>query len=184
MDIGRIENIIAKTKPDGIVIGNWGALAIKFNGEKHGKYSLNIFNDISMDALVKKGVIPEVSVELNAEHALRMKNKNFIYYAHGHIPVMHFKGEYKEKSLTDEKQYTFPLRIVNGNTEMLYSRPIATFEGIKKLIDGGVRHFVLDLNKDVTTIIRAYQSIIESKNPDLSYLKKGTTVGNFLKVVA
>ncbi len=183
-DIERIEDIIKKVKPHGIVIGNWGLLGIPFSGEKHGKFSLNIFNDVSLIALRKKGIIPTVSVELNAKQAVNLQQKDFIYYAHGHIPVMHFKGEFRERSLTDEVGYTFPLRVVNGNTEMLYSRPIALYENILELVDHGVHYFLLDLNKDVSTIIQAYQNILAHKKQDITMLKKGTTIGNFVKGVA
>lgn len=183
-DIEKIQQIVHMIKPDGITIGNWGLLALKFNGEKHGKFSLNNFNDISVTELRKKGVLPTVSAELNAKQVLNMKNKEFIYYAHGQIPVMHFKGVYPQKALTDEVNYTFPLRTVNGNTEMLYSRPIATFEKARGLIEGGVKWFLLDLTKDTTTIIRAYQNIIKGVEQDISMLKKGTTIGNYVKGVA
>ncbi|MBI5390363.1 U32 family peptidase [Candidatus Woesearchaeota archaeon] len=183
-DIDAAEEIIQRIKPDGIVIGNWGMLAVPFAGEKHGKYSLNMMNDISMQELQKFGVIPTISVEINAQQAMACKNKNYIYYAHGQIPVMHFKGSYEERSLTDEKGYTFPLRQVNGNTEMLYSRPIATFESILPLIDAGVKYFLLDLNRNTTTIIKAYQKIINHVPQDISMLKKGTTLGNYNKGVA
>ena len=183
-DIEKIKNIIENIKPDGITIGNWGLLGIDFKGEKHGKYSLNIFNDVSAAGLLEKEVLPTISPELNTKQILNMKNKEFIYYAHGQIPVMHFKGAYSEKSLTDEMKYTFPLRTVNGNTEMLYSRPLAMFEKIKELIDGGVKYYLLDLNRDTTTIIKAYQNIINGVKQDISFLKKGTTIGNWVKGVA
>ncbi|HLC77564.1 MAG TPA: DUF3656 domain-containing protein [Candidatus Nanoarchaeia archaeon] len=183
-DIEKIQRIIDKIKSDGITIGNWGLLSIKFAGEKHGKFSLNVFNDVSVSELGKRGVLPTVSAELNAKQALNMKNKEFIYYAHGQIPVMHFKGAYPQKALTDEMQYTFPLRTVNGNTEMLYSRPIALFEKVRELIDGGVKWFLLDLTRDTTTIINAYQDILAGVDKDISMLKKGTTIGNYVKGVA
>jgi len=183
-DIGKIQQIVDAIKPDGITIGNWGLLALKFTGEKHGKFSLNVFNDISVSALRGKGVLPAISAELNAKQVLNMKNKEFIYYAHGQIPVMHFKGAYPQKALTDEMKYTFPLRTVNGNTEMLYSRPIAVFEKMGELIEGGVKWFLLDLAKDTTTIIRAYQNILKGVEQDISMLKKGTTIGNYVKGVA
>ena len=133
-DIQKIQQIVDKIKPAGITLGNWGLLAVKFNGEKHGKFSLNVFNDLSVNGLRARGVLPTASAELNAKQVLNMKNKEFIYYAHGQIPVMHFKGAYPQRALTDEMQYTFPLRTVNGNTEMLYSRPIAVFEKMNELI--------------------------------------------------
>src|SRR3989344_2338796 len=184
LDIERIQQIVNKVKPDGITIGNWGLLALKFAGEKHGKFSLNVFNDISVSALREKGVLPTISAELNAKQVLNMKNKEFIYYAHGQLPVMHFKGAYPQKALTDEMDYTFPLRTVNGNTEMLYSRPIAIFEKVNELIGGGVKWFLLDLTKDTTTIIKAYQNVIKGVEQDISMLKKGTTIGNYVKGVA
>ena len=183
-DIEKIQQLVNKIKPDGITIGNWGLLDLKFNGEKHGKFSLNTFNDISVNGLREKGVLPTVSAELNAKQVLNMKNKEFIYYAHGQIPVMHFKGAYPQRALTDEMQYTFPLRTVNGNTEMLYSRPIAVFEKVRELINGGVKYFLLDLSRDTTTIIKAYQNIIAGVDKDISMLKKGTTIGNYVKGVA
>ena len=183
-DIFKIEAIINDIKPDGIVIGNWGLLGIVFKGIKHGKYSLNTFNDVSAAELRKLDILPMLSIELNAKQVLNFKNKEFIYYCHGRIPVMHFKGEYSEKKLTDEKGYTFPLRIINNNTEMLYSRPIALFEKIKPLFEGGVTYFMLDLEKDVTTILQTYKNILSDKKLDISMLKKGTTIGNYLKGVA
>ncbi len=183
-DIEKIQQIVDQVKPDGITIGNWGLLALTFSGEKHGKYSLNVFNDNSVSALLKKGVLPTLSPELNAKQVLNMKNKEFMYYAHGQLPVMHFKGAYPQKALTDEMNYTFPLRAVNGNTEMLYSRPIALFEKVHELVEGGVRWFLLDLNTDTTTIIRAYQNVLNGVEQDISMLKKGTTIGNYAKGVA
>jgi len=185
-DIIRAEKIISEITPDGVCIGNWGMLGIKakFSGEKHGKYSLNVFNDIDVSALREIGILPMISPELSAGEIAKFSNKEFIYYAHGEIPVMHFKGKFIEKSLTDEKGYTFPLRIVNGNTEMLYSRSIAVYEHVLELIDSGIKYFFLDLNKDTMTIIRTYQNILASKIEDISMLKKGTTVGNFRKIVA
>ena len=184
VDFEKIQQLVNKIKPDGVTIGNWGLLDLKFSGEKHGKFSLNIFNDVSVKGLRDRGVLPTVSAELNAKQVLNMKNKEFIYYAHGQIPVMHFKGAYPQKSLTDEMQYTFPLRTVNGNTEMLYSRPIAIFEKIRELMAGGVKWFLLDLSRDTTTIIKAYQNIINGVEQDISMLKKGTTIGNYVKGVA
>jgi len=67
---------------------------------------------------------------------------------------------------------------------MLYSRPIATFEGVRELLQGGIRYFLLDLSKDTSTLITAYQNIIEEKQQDISMLKKGTTQGNFDRGVA
>ena len=183
-DFEKIQQLVNKIKPDGVTIGNWGLLDLKFNGEKHGKFSLNVFNDVSVNALRQRGILPTVSAELNAKQVLNMKNKEFIYYTHGQIPVMHFKGAYPQRALTDEMQYTFPLRTVNGNTEMLYSRPIAVFEKITELINGGVKWFLLDLSRDTTTIIKAYQNIIAGVEQDISMLKKGTTIGNYVKGVA
>ncbi len=184
VDFEKIQQLVNKIKPDGVTIGNWGLLDLAFSGEKHGKFSLNVFNDLSVSALREKGVLPTVSAELNAKQVLNMKNKEFIYYAHGQIPVMHFKGAYPQKALTDEMQYTFPLRTVNGNTEMLYSRPIAVFEKVRELIQGGVKFFLLDLSRDTTTIIKAYQNVINGVEQDISMLKKGTTIGNYVKGVA
>src|SRR3989344_4561265 len=183
-DIERIQQIVDTIKPDGITIGNWGILGVVFNGEKHGKYSLNVFNDISSAALLAQGVLPTLSVELNAKQALKMQNKKLIYYAHGQLPVMHFKGVYSPKALTDEKKYTFPLRIVNDNTEMLYSRPIAVLDKVKELMDGGVKYFLLDLTKDTSKIIKSYQNILLGVEQDISFLKKGKTLGNYGKGVA
>ncbi|MBT4648509.1 U32 family peptidase [archaeon] len=183
-DIDDVQHIINKIKPDGIMIGNWGLMDLKFNGEIHGKYSLNTFNDYAVEALRKKGIIPMVSVELSSDQILRFKNKEFIHYTHGRIPVMHLKGEYDEYTLTDDKNYTFPLRLVNGNTEMLYSRPIATLDKAKKFISGGIRYFFLDLERDTTTYIKAYQNIINGVKQDITMLKRGTTIGNFEKGVA
>ena len=178
-DIVRIESRIADIKPDGIAIGNWGLLNLKFSGERHGKYSLNTFNDISMSMLLDKGITPTFSVELSAKQLSQFRIKKGIYYAHGRIPVMHFKGIRPERLLTDEKGYAFPLRKMNGSTEMLYSRPIATYEGVLHLMDMGINHFLLDLEKDTTTIITAYQKILAGAKPDTSMLKKGTTNKTF-----
>ncbi len=183
-DIAKIQNIINDINPEGIVIGNWGLLSVHFKGEKHGKYSLNVFNDISVAALQEKGILPMVSVELNAKQVMKFSNKQCMYYAHGRIPVMHFKGIFEQRALTDEKGYRFPLRIVNNNTEMLYSRPLAAFEKISELITSGIRYFFLDLERDTTTIITAYKHIIDGKKQDISMLKKGTTIGNYNKGVA
>lgn len=182
-DVEEGERIISLIKPDGITVSNWGMLRAGFKGEKHGTYALNVFNDISAEGLRDIGVLPLVSTELNASQAIAFRNKEIIYYAHGRIPVMHLRGLRAERRITDEKGYTFPLRAVHGNTEMLYSRPIAMFEGVKKLADAGVRYFFLDLERDTTTIIKTYQGILAGRKPDTSMLKRGTTLGNYEKVV-
>ncbi len=183
-DIIRAEKIIEDVKPDGICVGNWGMLKTKFQGEKHGKYSLNVFNDIDVLALRSLKILPMVSPELSAEELEKFHNKEFIYYAHGRIPVMHFKGVYPQRNLTDEKMYSFPMRVVNYNTEMLYSRPIAVYENVLELARSGIKYFFLDLEIDTATIINAYNNIIDGKKQDISMLKKGTTLGNFEKIVA
>ncbi|HLC95742.1 MAG TPA: U32 family peptidase [Candidatus Nanoarchaeia archaeon] len=183
-EVIRAGHVIHELMPEGICIGNWGMLSVPFKGEKHGKYSLNTFNDASISALLNKGILPIISPELSCKDVLALKNKNIIYYAHGQIPVMHFKGRFNYPDLKDEKGYSFPLRLVGKNTEMLYSRPIATFEGVRELLQGGIRYFLLDLSKDTSTLITAYQNIIEEKQQDISMLKKGTTQGNFDRGVA
>jgi putative protease len=183
-DIMKIKRMISEIRPDGITVGNWGLLDIGFSGEKHGKYSLNVFNDITIAALRERGIIPAVSVELNAKQVMKLKNKEVIFYSHGQIPVMHFKGEFKERALTDEMGYTFPLRRVNGNTEMLYSRPIAIFERIRELADSGIKYFLLDLTNDTAGIVGTYQSILNGEKPETSHIKQGTTIGNYNKGVA
>jgi len=177
-DILRAKKIIAKVKPDGIMAGNIGMIDA-YEGAIHGKYSLNTFNDISIKWLQSKGVLPMTSVELSGQQILQLRNKDFIYYAHGRIPVMHFKGIYDERVLRDEKEYVFPLRIVNGNTEMLHSRPFAVLERIRTLIEGGVMYFFLDLDKDVEDILETYQLILLKKEGDISLMKKETTIKPF-----
>ena len=58
------------------------------------------------------------------------------------------------------------------------------FEKIKELMEGGIKYFLLDLSRDTTTIIKAYQNIILGVEQDISFLKKGTTIGNYVKGVA
>lgn len=183
-DIAKIEKILDFARPDGIAIGNLGLIDTGFRGEKHGKYSLNVFNDISIAALREKDIIPMVSVELNAKQVMRLKNKELIFYSYGQVPVMHFKGEFRERSLRDEKGYSFPLRLVNGNTEMLYSRPIAIYEHAAELAKSGIKYFFLDLQKESKKIITIYKSILEGENSDISHMKQGTTLGNYNKGVA
>ncbi len=177
-DITRALDIIGKVKPDGIMVGNLG-MATAYDGVKHGKYSLNTFNDLSLSWLQEHGVLPMISIELSGQQVCRLKNKDFMYYAHGRIPVMHFKGVYDQRVLRDEKEYVFPLRIVNGNTEMLHSRPFATLEHVRDLIDAGIMYFFLDLEQNVEELIGAYQGIINGEKQDLSLLKKGTTLKPF-----
>lgn len=183
-DIETMQRIIDTIQPDGITIGNWGTLTISFSGEKHGKYSLNVFNDITLEMLRAKRVLPMISVELNAKQVVRFADKEFIYYAHGRIPVMHFKGNFRERALTDEKEYTFPLRKVNGNTEMLYSRPLATLEKVQDLLKEGVHYFLLDLTEGNVGLIAVYQKLLQGETIDVTWEKKGTTLGNYGKGVA
>lgn len=180
-DVIEIEKIIKKVKPDGVVIGNWGLLHLDI--PKHGKYSLNTFNDLDMQFLQDHNVTPMFSVELSGKQVKQFQNKEGIYYAHGRLPVMHFKGKMNETSLTDEKGYTFPLRTINGNTEMLYSRPIATLDHIKELKEWGVKYIMLDLENNAGNIITTYQSLLKGESPDTSRLKNGTTIKPFLQGV-
>lgn len=180
-DIKEIEKIIKRVKPDGVVIGNWGLLHLDI--PKHGKYSLNTFNDLDMQFLQDHNTTPMFSVELSGKQVKQFQNKDGIYYAHGRLPVMHFKGEMKEHSLTDEKGYTFPLRNVNHNTEMLYSRPIATLEHVQELQEWGVKKFLLDIEENAQQLIETYRALLNGEKPNTSMLKQGTTIKPFLQGV-
>lgn len=183
-DIEKIEHVLKELQPDGMMIGNLGLLDVNFKGEKLGNYSLNVFNDITMGMLLNKGILPMYSLELSILNLQKFSHRNGIVYAHGRIPVMHFKDILPEKKLTDDKNYTFPLRMVHGNTEMLYSRPIAAFEKVLDIETLGINQFFLDLERDTTTIIHAYQNIFARTPQDITMLKRHTTVKPFLKGVA
>ena len=197
LDIENIIKLLKKEKPEGIMISNHGLLRVEqeidFPLEKHGYYTLNVFNDLGVTFLGKEQITPIISLELTSEELFKFKNKEFMVYVHGRPIVMSFKGVREEKQLTDELDITFPLVITpQKNTEMLYSRKIALLDKIKSYLSNNIGNFYLEFfERDyknsfdyVTTEIEVYKKVLEKKDiGDISLLKRGTTIGNFVKGV-
>ncbi len=196
-DIQKIKLTLAKEKPDGVMFGNQGLLSVDkeldFDLEKHGFYTLNVFNGLGMEYMEENNIKPIISIELNAQELAEFSNKDFMVFVHGRPIVMNFKGERKEEKLTDEKRMTFPLEVTPAqNTEMYYSRRIAFLDKALRLKAKGMQNYYLEfLHKDywnkkeqAVQEIKVYRAILNNTAlGDLTLLKRGTTLGNFAKAV-
>ncbi len=180
-DTRIVSDLVTKYKPEGILANNIAVLNLGFTQPIILGYQLNIFNDNQMAFYSKKAV---ASIELNLKELSAFTNKKeVIFYTHGRPIVMSFKEQFKERSLTDGKNFTFPLRKENETTQMLYSKTIATLQHVPRVLKAGITQLFLDLEENVYEVTNTYKLLLEGKSVSIRNLKRGVTVGNIDKGV-
>jgi putative protease len=111
-------------------------------------YSLNVFNRLTMDYLLKYSQRVTLSPELTLEEIRNLtpfgKTECIV---HGFFPLMvseHdlvgslFPGGIKDALLKDEKGFAFPVKTVQGRTYVMNSRELCMLEYVPEIMEAGV----------------------------------------------
>ncbi|HIH11112.1 TPA: hypothetical protein HA241_02905, partial [Candidatus Woesearchaeota archaeon] len=180
-DCQKLKEILHLLNPAGIMVNNVGALNLGFRGDIILGYQMNIFNDQQLQFYNTRAV---ASIELNTQELTLFQNKKqLLYYAHGRPVVMTFKEQFRQHSLTDQKQYTFPLRKTKTTTEMLYSKPIGLLQHTPEILNVGITSFYLELERDVFNLITLYKELLAGKKVNVREYQGEVTIGNLTKGV-
>jgi putative protease len=181
-DVSRAVGIIRDMRPNGVLVGERGLLAAlgKERVEVHLNHSLNIFNDVDLEAC---GGIPIISPELSFEELAAFKSKRFIAQAHGPLVLMTTREPIKDSMLKDGSGRRFRARKSHDVTEILNCSDLGLFNLTRKYLDVGVKWFHLDLERDVGKFIKVYRKIIFGEKFDDAKIRKGFTTGHFRRGV-
>lgn len=189
---------IREQSPDGILIGNPGAL-YRFRGlgiDIQADYTFNTFNSETIKALVQQGVKGVcLSPELNRVGLRRIVASHvpLEYIVHGQLMVMvsehcvmgnlgQCSGEchQRERVLMDAKGYKFPVFTDRYCRMHLFnSRTTCLVEELEELERMGIRLFRIEALLDTVDMVRqtvniyreALDRIYKAQNPELSGLR-------------
>ncbi len=209
-DVIRVVERIKEFRPEFVIVNNVGMLHVlqSLSYSKKDKaptiilgYQLNVFNDVQ---LAQYGEFSIASIELNLDELKAFKLKErLLYYVHGAPVVMTFNEEFEDSSLTDNMNYTFPLRPNGTSIEMLYSRTIGTLQHTREVLNAGVSMLFVDLTQtseqgngggdgkgygrrdeyEAERVVRYYADVLHGKRVASTLLMKGVTLGNLRKGV-
>ncbi|MFH1788884.1 MAG: U32 family peptidase [Candidatus Altiarchaeota archaeon] len=169
-------SLVESYNPSSVLCGDLG-VATKLEGrEVYLDVSCNAFNDLDVAYYNGLGVTPVISPELSLKEIKTMKDKRFIVYAHGRLPLMTTRFNLDEESLVDERGYVFPVRAELDCKQVLNSVELGLFDGIMGLLDSGIGGFLLDVSGSVGDLVRTYRSILSGER-----VKKPAdyTLGNY-----
>jgi hypothetical protein len=173
----KVLSLVNVVAPASVLCGDPGvAIAIK-GSFVYLDISGNVFNDNSVGFYNAKGIVPIISPELSFKELDEFSDKRFASYVHGRLPLMSTKYSLAPENLVDEMGYMFPVRGEGEYKQVLNSVPLGLFNEVSKLKDAGVKHFLLDLEKDACEIVTTYKKILAGEN-----VKKSTgeyTLGNY-----
>ncbi len=181
-EVSKALDIIRDMRPDGVLVGERGLLAAlkKERVDIHLNHSLNVFNDVALDAC---GGIPIISPELSFEELAAFRSKRFIVQAHGPMVLMTTREPIKDSVLKDGSGRRFRTRKAGELTEILNCSDLGLFNLTRKYLDAGVKWFHLDLERDAGKFIKVYRKIIFGENFDDAKIRRGFTTGHFRRGV-
>jgi hypothetical protein len=180
-EVERVIDLIQKNEVKDVLIGDLGVYSklaeLKIN--LYMDYSNNLFNDFDLNYF--DSATPIISTELSFQELTQFKNKDIVAMAHGKMVLMNTKYANLPSSLRDEKGYVFPVRKEHSYYQILNSVEQGWFEEVKKLREQGIKRFYLDLDYDVSNVVKLYRDILDNKK--VSYSKKNFTKGHLDKGV-
>lgn len=178
-DLDKIESLINKKNPKGLLIGNLGFHNMKFekNIDIHLDYNCNCFNDYNLAYLEDLGFFPIISPELSIKEQTEFKNKNFATLVHGKIKLMTLAHDLPEGIIADEKGFKFKINKIYNGCEVLNEKEIGLFNKTKNLLNSGINNFYLDTDKDVGNITKIYRQILDGKTVDVTKFKNNYVLG-------
>jgi hypothetical protein len=172
----EIKDKIDAINPDGVLVGNRGLLKVLEGYELHLDYSFNCFNDIDLNCF--KG-IPIISLELDFNDVVSLKNKNFIVLVHGDIVLMTTKEKLKPAKLVDEEGRHFRVRGIQDGCEILNEKQIGLFNKAADYAKEGIKYFYIDTAYCVDNFARIYRKILNFEKFDDTGFREGYTTGHF-----
>ena len=169
--------LVEELKPSSVLSGDLG-VATQFSCETYLDVSCNAFNDLDVAYYQDKNITPVISPELSFRELGAFKDKRFAVYAHGRLPLMTTKYPLKEKTLTDERGFAFPVRSELDYRQIINSIPLGLYNDVLTLKKHGIMEYFLDLTENVSETITAYRNILAGR---MMKLPKEHTRGNYLK---
>ncbi len=161
---------------DAVLCGDLG-VAANIRGKKvFADLSANAFNDVDVKRLNELGVTPVISPELSKDELTQFRDRRFVVYAHGRLPLMTTKYTIAEDTLRDEKGYVFPTRREHDQTQVLNSVRLGVYDMIHALMREGVLYYLVDADEEVYNTVATYRRIIEGEK---IRKPKGYTLGNY-----
>jgi hypothetical protein len=165
-----------------VLSGDLGVATQIKNCEIYLDNSCNAFNDIDVRYFNGLGMTPVISPELSSNELEELKDKRFVVYAHGRIPLMSTKYRLGEIKLTDEKRYTFPIRSELDYKQILNSVPIGLYNETLNLKNKNIVEYLLDIEVNVAETIQAYKKILSGEK--IKKLTGEHTLGHYKTPVA
>ena len=168
--------LIYEINPESVLCGDLGVASQLGGFEVYPDTSCNAFNDIDVSYYNRRGLIPVISPEISFRELDEFRDKRFAVYAHGRIPLMTTKYVLDEDTLTDEMNYTFPVRNESDYRQVLNSVPLGLYGSTLRLMKTGITHFLLDLDENVFETVSTYKKIL---NGEKIKKQEGYTLGNY-----
>ena len=183
-EVDRALKIIETVKPDGVLVGARGLLSVlgkkKLPVDIHLDQSLNVFNDIDIDAC---GGTPIISPELTFDEISQLKSTRFVVMAHGPLVLMTTREPIRQNILRDERGRRFPTRKTGDVVEVLNCSDLGLFNMVRSYLDIGIKWFYLEPASDIGKIVGIYNKIISNEPFDDRKIRKGYTTGHFRRGV-
>ncbi len=183
-DIEQIKKEIALKEPDGIFAGNIGILNLGLTVPIHLDYNINIFNDIDLDYVLKKGATPIISPELSLHELKQFQNKNFIVFVHGKIKLMTLRHKLDKGDIRDQTNAVFHVNAIHNGSEILNGKELGLFSLCSSLPKEGITNFFIDTDKRIGEVTALYRQILDQKPVKDRKIKKKYVVAWFYKGVA
>jgi hypothetical protein len=174
-------SLVESIRPSSVLSGDLG-VASRIKGCRiYLDISCNAFNDVDVGYYNGLEMTPTISPELSLSELSEFKDKRFAVYAHGRVPLMTTKYRLADGELEDELGYAFPVRCEMDYKQVLNSVPLGLYEEISRLREIGIVEYLLDLEGDVSGMLRNYAGILAGRR---AKKPPGYTLGHFKKGVA
>ncbi len=127
----------------------------------------NAFNESAVSFWNERGITPTISPELSFNEMKEFSDMRFLVFSHGRLPLMTSKYFLECDELKDEKNYIFPVRKEHDSVQVLNSIPQSYFTVLPMLLKIGVRGFLIDVEDDAGSTVKAYLDALEGKSASL-----------------
>jgi len=173
--------LIEQARPKSVLAGDLGAASMVRNCEVYLDVSCNAFNDVDVSYYNGLGMTPVISPELSLKELDGFRDRRFVAYVHGRVPLMTTKYTLEETKLADEMGYAFPARGELDQKQIQNSVPLGLFDGVKRLERQGVVRYLLDVEEDVAGTVETYRRILSGER--IKKPKGGYTLGHYMRGV-
>jgi collagenase-like PrtC family protease len=175
-DIQLIKQKLKENKPDGVLLGNIGLLNEVLEYKIHLNYNINVFNELSLEFLNAKGIIPLLSPELSIRDMALFQNKDCAVFVHGKIKLMTLRHHIKKGILSDSKG-NFNVEPTYNGTDIFNEKEMGLLSKASHLVKAGFNRLYIDTERNVSEIVKAYRNILDGRKIDDKNLKKDYVLG-------